>query len=152
MGKIPGHPWRLPPKYEKWLPKFIGSDGKNVENHIRDFWAFFQLHPINDDVEDLAMKLFSATLHDDARRWYDGLPNASITSMDQLGEIFLRIWNVKEDPEMSLQRIMHINKVESEAVREFHTRLKELSRQIPRTHRPRPQFLIFLYIRAFSGQ
>jgi hypothetical protein len=24
---------------------------------------FFQLHPIGDDAEDLAMKLFSATLH-----------------------------------------------------------------------------------------
>jgi hypothetical protein len=84
---------------------------------MRDFWAFFQLHPISDDVEDLAMKLFSATLHDDARRWYDGLPNASITSMDQLEEVFLRRWNVKEDPDMLLQRLMHIKKVENEAIK-----------------------------------
>jgi hypothetical protein len=49
--------------------------------------AFFQLHPISDDAEDLAMKLFSATLHDGARRWYNGLPDASIKTMDKLEEI-----------------------------------------------------------------
>jgi hypothetical protein len=62
------------------------------------FWTLFQLHPISDDVEDLSMKIFSATLHDDARRWYDVLPNVCITSMDQLKEVFLKRWNVKEDP------------------------------------------------------
>jgi hypothetical protein len=44
---------------------------------------------MSDDVEDLAMKLFSAILHDNARRWYDGLPDASVTSMDKLEEVFL---------------------------------------------------------------
>jgi hypothetical protein len=100
MSEISGYPRQMPPRYEKWLPKFTGSDEENVEDHMNDFWAFFQLHPISDDAEDLAMKLFSATLHDDARRWYDGLPNASITSMDQLEEVFLKRWNVKEDPDM----------------------------------------------------
>jgi hypothetical protein len=87
----------MPPRYEKWLPKFTGSDEKNVEDHMRDFFSFFQLHPVSDDVEDLAMKLFSNTLHDNAKRWYDGLPDASITSMDQLEEVFLKRWNIKED-------------------------------------------------------
>ena len=80
----------MPPRYEKWLPKFTSSDEKNVEDHMCEFWAFFQLHPINDDAEDLAMELFSATLHDDAIRWYGVLPNASITSKDQLEEVILK--------------------------------------------------------------
>jgi hypothetical protein len=46
------------------------------------FGIFFQLHPINDDAEDLAMKIFSNTLHGNAREWYDDLPDASITYMD----------------------------------------------------------------------
>jgi len=148
MSKISGYPQQMPPRYEKWLPKFTRSDKKNVEDHMHDFFTFFQLHPISDDVEDLAMKLFSVTLHDYARRWYDGLPNASITCMDQLEEVFHRRWN----PNMLLQRLMHIKKVENEAVREFHTRFQKLSRQLPTTHRPGPKFLIFLYVRAFSGQ
>jgi hypothetical protein len=50
----------MPPRNEKWLPKFIGNGEVSAEDHMSNFWAFFQLHPINDDVEDLAMKLFSA--------------------------------------------------------------------------------------------
>jgi hypothetical protein len=47
---------------------------------------------------------------------------------------------------------VHIKKAENEIVREFHTKFQKLSRQLPRTHHPGTQFLIFLYIRAFSGQ
>jgi hypothetical protein len=39
----------------------------------------------------MAMKLFPVTLHDDSWVWYDSLPNAKITSMDQLEEVFLKI-------------------------------------------------------------
>jgi hypothetical protein len=142
----------MPPRYEKWLARFTGSDEENAEDHMSDFWAFFQLHPIGDDAEDLAMKLLSATLHGTVRRWYDGLPNASITSMDQLEEVFVKRWNVKEDPNMLLQRLNYIKKNENETVREFHTRFQKLSRHLPRTYRPGHNFLLFLYIRAFLGQ
>jgi hypothetical protein len=92
MSKISGYPRQIPLKYEKWLPRFICSDGERTDYHMVDFWSFFQLHHINDDVEDLVMKLFSATLHGNARKWYDNLPVASITSMDQLEVTFLRNW------------------------------------------------------------
>jgi hypothetical protein len=55
------------------------------------------------------------------------LPIASITSMDQLEEVFLRIWNVKEDPNMLLQIIMHINKDEKNVVKELHAKFKRIS-------------------------
>jgi hypothetical protein len=58
----------MPLRYEKWLPRFTGSDEENVEDHMSYFWAFFELHPIIDDDEDLAMKRFSTTLHGNARR------------------------------------------------------------------------------------
>jgi hypothetical protein len=85
----------MPPKYEKWLPRFTSSDGERPDYHTSNFWAFFQLHIISDDVEDLVMKLFSAILHGNARRWYDNLLAASITSMDQLEETFLMNWGMK---------------------------------------------------------
>jgi hypothetical protein len=67
MSEILGYPWKIPPRYVKWLPKFIGDDEVRAEDHMRNFWAFFKIHPISDDVEDPTMKCFSATLHDDAR-------------------------------------------------------------------------------------
>jgi hypothetical protein len=66
------------------LPKFTGNDVISAEDHMSNFWAFFQLHHISDDAEDLAMKLFSATLLDGARSWYNSLPDGSIKTMDQL--------------------------------------------------------------------
>ena len=82
MSKIPGYPRQIPPWYKKWLPRLVGIDGERPDCHMSSFWAFFRHHPVSDDVEDLVMKLFSATLHGEARRWYDNLPAASITSMD----------------------------------------------------------------------
>jgi hypothetical protein len=105
-----------------------------IEDHMSNFWDFFQLHPISDDVEDLAMKLFSTTLHDNARRWYDSLPDANITSMDQLEEVFLKRWSIKEDIHMLITRLNYIEKTENETVREFHTKFERLLQQIPRIH------------------
>jgi hypothetical protein len=96
MSSIPGYPRQMPLKYEKWLPKFTGTDATSAEEHMSNFWAFFQLHPISDDAEDFVMNLFSDTLYDAARRWYLGLPDGSIKTMDKLEEIFLRRWIIKE--------------------------------------------------------
>jgi hypothetical protein len=142
----------MPPRYEKWLPKFTSNDVFNVEDHMGNFWAFFQLHPISDDAEDLEMKLFSATLYDGAIIWYNGLPDASITSMDKLDEVFLKIWSVKEDPNMLLIRINNITKVKNETVREFHDKFERLIQQIPPSHHPSNNFILFLYTRAFTGK
>jgi hypothetical protein len=123
MSKILGYPRQMPPKYEKWLPRFTGSDGERPNYHMSNFWAFFQLHPINDDVEDLVMKLFSATLLGNASRWYDNLPAASMTSMDQLKETFLMSWGMKlEDIQLLLKGLEYIRQTEDETVRAFDAR------------------------------
>jgi hypothetical protein len=123
MSKISGYPQQMPPRYEKWLPIFIGNDGVIAGDHMDNFWALIQLHPISDDAEDLAMKLFSATLHGNARKWYDNLPDASITSMNQLEETFLNKWNIKiEDICMLIKRLEFMKQTENETVKEFHTR------------------------------
>jgi hypothetical protein len=95
MSEILGYPRQMPPRYENWLPRFTGNDGVRVEDHMDNFWDFFQLHPINDDGRDLEMKLFSTILHGNARKWNDDLPDASITYMDQLEESFLNKWGIK---------------------------------------------------------
>jgi hypothetical protein len=30
----------MPPKYEKWFPKFTGNDVVSVEDHMSNLWAF----------------------------------------------------------------------------------------------------------------
>jgi hypothetical protein len=120
MSEILGYPRQMPPKYEKWLPRFTGSDGERANYHMSDFWAFFQLHHISDDAEDLVMKLFSATLFGSAREWYDNLPDASITTMEQLEETFLKKWGIQlEYISVLLKRLEHIKKTENETLRYF---------------------------------
>jgi hypothetical protein len=152
MTTIPGYPRQMPPKYEKWLPKFTGNDVFSAQDHMRKFWAFFQLHPINDDVEYLAMKLFSATLHDGARHWYNGLPDASIKTMDMLEEVFLKRWSDKEDSNMLLIRLKNLVKQENKIVREFHDKFEALMQNIRVSHHPSESFLRFLYTKAFRSQ
>jgi len=62
MTSILGYPWKMPPRYDKRLPKFTSNDATSVEDHMSNFWAFFQLNPMSDDAKDLVMKLLSTTL------------------------------------------------------------------------------------------
>jgi hypothetical protein len=151
MSAIPGYPRQMPPKYEKWLPKFTGTDATSAEEHMSNFWAFFQLHPISDDAEDLVMKLFSATFYDVARRWHLGLPDRSIKTMDRLEQIFLRRWSIKEDPNMLLTQLNGLARRENESIREFHTRFESLLQRIPPSHHPKDDYLVHIYTRSFSG-
>jgi hypothetical protein len=104
MGKIPRYPRRMPPFYKNWLPRFASIDGESPDYHMSKLWAFFQYHPVSDEAEYLVMKLFSASLHGEARRWYDNLPAASITSMDHFEKIFLVRWVMKLEDIQSLLR------------------------------------------------
>lgn len=152
MSSIPGYPRQMPPKYEKWLPKFTGTDATSVEEHMSSFWAFFQLHPIADDAEDLVMKIFSATLYDATIRWYLSLPDGSIKTMDRLEELLIRRWSIKEDPNMLLTRLYGIAKRENESIREFHTRFEAAIQRIPPSHQLKDDYLIHIYTRSFNGQ
>jgi hypothetical protein len=144
MTAIPGYHRQMPPKYEKWLPKFTGTDVTSAEEHMSNFWAFFQLHPISDDAEDLVMKLFSATLLDASRRWYNSLPDGNIKTMGNLEEAFLKRWSIKEDPNMLLTRLNTLWKQENETIREFHTRFETLLQEIPVSHHPANNFLVYI--------
>jgi hypothetical protein len=152
MSAMPGYPRQMPPKYEKWLPKFTGTDAISAEEHMSNFWAFFQLHPVSDDVEDLIMKLFFATLLDASRRWYHSLPNGNIKTMDKLEESFLKRWSIKEDPNMLLTRLNSLWKHENESIREFHTRFETLLQKILVSHHRTDNFLVYIYAKDFTGQ
>jgi hypothetical protein len=111
-----------------------------------NFWVFFQLHPISDDAEDLAMKIFFATLHGNAKKWYDDLPDASITSMNRLEKTFLKKWGVKlEDIHMLIKILEHMKQTKNETIKEFHTRFENLLQQIPGSHHPEDKYLVYLY-------
>jgi hypothetical protein len=152
MSEIPGYPRKMPPCYEDFLPRFAGIKGECPESHMRRFWEFFEYFPIDDEAEDVVMKLFFASLHGEARRWYDNLPAASITSMELFEEIFLANWTMKIEAIQSLLKELEgIRQIESEIVRDFGFRFERLLYQIPQSHRPEEKYLVYLYTNGLQG-
>jgi hypothetical protein len=49
-------------KFDKWLPKLPGNNVISAKEHIDTFYAFFQNHLLNNDDDDVVMKLFVASL------------------------------------------------------------------------------------------
>jgi hypothetical protein len=41
MSSISGYTQKMPPKFEKWLPKFPGNDVTTAKEHMDNIWAFF---------------------------------------------------------------------------------------------------------------
>jgi len=61
MSAIPSYPRAMPQKFKKWLRRFYGNDVTTAEEHLDNFWGCFQTHPLNNEDEDIVMRLFSAT-------------------------------------------------------------------------------------------
>jgi hypothetical protein len=140
----------MPPISEKrWLPGFNGRNGERADFHMSDFYSYFQLHPVADEAEDVVMILFANTLHGNARAWYYNLPNASITSMDQFEEVFLKKWGIKsEDIPVLLKNFEDIKQRENETLFDFQSRFEGTLTQIPRDHRPGEDYVVHIYTHA----
>ena len=152
MSEIPGYPKKMPPRYEHFLPRFAGIDDECPKSHMRRFWKFFQHFLVDDEAKDLVMKLFSASLHGEARRWYDNLPAASINSMERFEEIFIAKWTMEMEVVYSLLKDLEgIRQAESEVVRAFGVRFQRLLYQIPQSHRPEGNYLVYLYTNGLQG-
>jgi hypothetical protein len=70
MTKIPGSPHKLPGDFKEWLPSFSGDDFVTIEDHLDTF--LYTLEPY-DQHEDVQMRLFSYTLVERDKEWYDSI-------------------------------------------------------------------------------
>jgi mitochondrial fission protein ELM1 len=64
----------MPQNFEKWFPKFSGNDAIIVEEHLDNFWACFQTHPLNDEDEDIVIVVESTNQMTNRR--FANLPKA----------------------------------------------------------------------------
>jgi hypothetical protein len=151
MSRIPGYPREMPPHYEEFLPCFAGIKRECPELHMMRFWGFFWRFPVDDEAEDLVMKLFSASLHGEARRWYDDLPTASIDSMEHFERVFLARWTLgMEDVQPLLEELEGVKQAESEVVRSYSTRFRETLHQVPPSRHPEDKYLVYLYTKGLQ--
>jgi hypothetical protein len=118
MNNILGYPQQMPFEYINFLPGFSGGDRERADYHMRNFWSFFLSYPIDDYAEDVVMKLFLTTLWCNAKGWYDNLPDAGITTMEQFEKTFLERWGIQlEDIPALLKELEHIKQAEDITLR-----------------------------------
>ena len=87
---IPGFPNKIPKvDWLKYLPSFRDEKDDSVVMHLIKFHR--HIHRLGLKLpEDCLMKMFMASLEDDARLWYEGLPAASIYSLKDFHMIFCK--------------------------------------------------------------
>jgi hypothetical protein len=109
MLAIQGYPHVMPRKFDKWFPKFPRNNFITVEEHMHTFYMCFQNYPLNNDDEDVVMKLFFASLCEDDIKWYN-LPNKSMKTWDAFHDAFMKRWGMKRELRLLLVQFNEMNK------------------------------------------
>jgi len=76
--------------------------------------------------EDVAMKLVTSSLTQEALDWFIGLPDNHLTSDEDFSNLFKDIWSIKKDGGTLGAQFNQIKKKENEIVKEFNTRFDRL--------------------------
>jgi len=90
----------IPQDYLKFLPRFNGEDDNTSQRRIETFCAFVK--NLNVEQLDVVMRLFVQSLNGEARKWFKSLPNASITTWEELENSFTQKWGEKRNHEYLL--------------------------------------------------
>jgi hypothetical protein len=95
MTNIQGYPNQIPTYVNKWLSKFPENNVITAEEHI--YVMGRDMDNASIDHEDVAMRLFTSSLTEEALYWFRGLPDNHITTYDAFFSLFKSRWLRKED-------------------------------------------------------
>jgi hypothetical protein len=115
MANIEGYPNKMPTKVNKWLPKFPGNNVITTEDHI--YVMGRDMDNASIDHEDVAMRLFSSSLIEEALDWFKGLPDNHIMSYHAFSNLFKSRWSKKIDGETLGNEFNQIKKKENKTVK-----------------------------------
>jgi hypothetical protein len=81
--------------YMKYLPRYNGEGEVTIEEHLVALYKFAD--NFNIDYVDVWMRLFVQSLDGEVKKWFRGLPPASITDIEALDEYFIKKWGDRRD-------------------------------------------------------
>jgi hypothetical protein len=110
------------------LPNLLGNNVIFVEEHIDTFYVVFQNFPLNNEDEDVVMEIFATSLVENARKWYNNLPDKSINN----SKYFHDRWG-KKDGMLLLVQFNEMKQKGNESVKEFDTRFDNLLKKFMMT-------------------
>jgi hypothetical protein len=97
-------------------------------------------------------KCFALSLKKDARKWFTGLPDNSINSLDGCRDTFFSRWLERRDSRFLLNALTNMKRNENETIDEFNLRFNKIIQDIPHDHQPTPTTILLYYLNAFQGQ
>lgn len=81
-------------EYQKYMPKFTGTDGVTAEEHLESFFSYANNLDISEN--DVWMRVFVHSLDGEARKWFRELTPRYITDIEALDDAFLKHWGDKK--------------------------------------------------------
>jgi hypothetical protein len=152
MSIIQGYPQNMPDKYNKWLPKFLGNNIIIAKEHISNFYYSLGEHEVPTENEDVVMKLFSFSLEENSKSWYNGLPTNDIRTWKYVHDAFIKRWGINKDGKMMLTQLHGMKKIDNKSVRDFDEIFDKLVKEFPDYFGLRDDAILFHYTNAFDGQ
>ena len=92
-------------QYQKYRPKFTGTKGVTVEEHLESFYSYANNLDISED--NVWMKVFVQSIDGEARKWFRELTPRYIANIEALDDAFLKHWGDKKDLYESLRFFLH---------------------------------------------
>jgi hypothetical protein len=115
----------FPPKHYECLPMFDGEpDTILAEKHIQGFDHFIDLFGIDHD--DICMRSFSQSLKGDTKDWFKCLHPETISSWEELRDVFLKFWGRKKSLDLQLIDFYVLKKQTNETISIFSRRFSSV--------------------------
>jgi hypothetical protein len=102
--------------YLKYMPKFTRED-ITTQEHLFSFYNYEG--NLNNENEDVWMRVFIQSLDGEARKWFRGLTPRSIARIEALDESFLRHWGDKKYFMYYITEFGSLKRKEGESVSDF---------------------------------
>ena len=135
--------------HQKYMPKYTGEEDTTAEEHLAAFYSYADNQNI--EAEDVWMRVFVQSLDREARKWFRGLPAASILDIDALDEAFLKHWGDKKDFLYYVTEFGNLKRKNGESVSDFSKRFNKMYSRIPDEVKPSETLAKITYANAFDG-
>jgi hypothetical protein len=123
--KLPQALHDFPPNHYEYLPVFDGeSDAITAEKHIQGFEHFIDLFEIDHD--DVCMRDFSQSLRGDTKDWFKHLHPGTISSWEELKDVFLKFWGNKKSLDLQLAEFYALERHGNETIYVFSRRFSSI--------------------------
>jgi hypothetical protein len=123
--KLPQVLHDFPPNHHDYLPVFDGeSNIISSENHIQGFDHFIDLFEINHD--DVCMRAFSQSLKGDTKYWFKNLHLETISSWEELKNVFLKFWGKEKSLDLQLIEFYALKRQGNETISIFSRRFSSI--------------------------